>query len=71
MSKRSRRHCQSFSITLPDGQIVHGHGQFTGPITERDREAIAGVVAALKAVTRAERIDSVMLMKPNGEGESQ
>jgi len=66
MSKRSRKHCQSFSITLPDGQVVHGHGQFVGPITEADREAIAGVVAALKAVTRAERIDSVMLMKPNG-----
>jgi hypothetical protein len=63
--KRKRRHCQSFSITLPDGQVVHGQGQFTGPITERDREAIAAVVAALKARTHAEQIDSVSLTKPD------
>lgn len=62
--KRSRRHCQSFSITLPDGQIVHGHGQFVGPITERDRDAIAAVVAALRAHTRASQVESVFLTKP-------
>lgn len=62
--KAKRRNCQSFSITLADGQVVHGHGQFTGPITERDREAIAAVADALKAHTKAERIEWVSLTKP-------
>lgn len=50
----TRYHCQSFSITLPGGEVVRCRGYFSGPITERDREAIASMAAALKA--HAERI---------------
>lgn len=62
--KRSRRHCQRFSITLDDGTIVHGSGQFTGPITDKDREAIQSVVNALRMIKRdSGTIDSVLLSK--------
>lgn len=60
--KKSRRHCQSFTV-LVDGELVQGRGQFTGPITERDREAIAEVVRALKKVAKADKIESVTLTK--------
>jgi hypothetical protein len=69
--KRGKRHCQSFSITLDDGTVVHGHGQFVGPITDRDRAAINDVVRALRALTAEERktaqaspFDAVLLSKP-------
>ncbi len=63
MKKRGRRHCQSFTFTMPDGEVIRGTGQFVGPITERDRAALIEVVLALKKATKAERIVSVTLTK--------
>jgi hypothetical protein len=63
--KKRRRFCQSFEITLPDGEVVKGRGQFIGPITDKDRQAIAEVAAMLKKITHAESITSVMLTKPD------
>lgn len=54
---------QSFEITLADGELVRGSGYFEGPITDKDREAIASVVSALKKTTKAQRIESVTLTK--------
>ena len=48
---------------MPDGEIVRGTGQFTGPMTEADRQAIIEVVLALKKATKALRIESVTLTK--------
>lgn len=62
--KQSRRHCQRFSLTLDDGTVVTGSGQFIGPITDKDREAIQSVVIALRKIKRdGGTIDSVSLSK--------
>jgi hypothetical protein len=58
-----RRACQHFTVVLPDGTSVQGHGQFSGPLTDMDRKAIAEVVAELKRYTHAERIESVSFTK--------
>lgn len=50
---------------MPDGEIVRGSGQFTGPMTEADRAAIIEVAIALKKSTKAEKIESVFLTKPD------
>jgi len=63
MSKR--RNCQSFVLQLRDGTIVRGHGQFVGPITEKDRDAIESVIEALRKHTNATTIESVTLTKPD------
>jgi hypothetical protein len=62
--KKRRRYCQSFEFKMPDGEIVRGRGQFIGPITEADRQAIIEVAIALKKSTKAEKIESVFLTKP-------
>lgn len=57
-----RAHCQSFTLVLPDGEVIVGRGQFTGPITERDREAMLAVVTALRE-HKAGKIETVFLTK--------
>jgi hypothetical protein len=46
--KRAPIRCQAFELKMPDGSIVRGHGRFSGPMTDKDREAIAAMVEAMR-----------------------
>jgi hypothetical protein len=61
---KKRRHGSSFTLVLRDGTEVRGYGEFIGPITARDREAIQAVVDQLRKMVRADSIESVSLTKP-------
>jgi hypothetical protein len=67
--KRTPIRCQAFAIELPDGTMARGYGRFSGPITDKDREAIAEVVKALRKIKDGGKVESVFLTKPGNSYE--